>query len=733
MDYDVIIVGASIAGCTAATAYGRAGLRVALLERQRNPQAHKTLCGHFVLGGTHDVLERLGLWQPMLAQGAAVTTGIGVWTESGWIVPRPGNGVPPAISLRRSKLDPLLREIAGGTPGVDLMLGHRVVDLVEDSTGAIVGVVATTDGADRTTLRARLVVGADGHHSTVARLAQVAEDHAPNERFLFWTYYEGATMNGPGDGQLWPIGQDRAVCIRVDDELTQVGIFPAKARLPEFAGDRLAAFDRYVERLPDGPSLAGARRVSNLIGTTDYPCIRRDPTPRPGLVLIGDAATASDPVPAVGCGWAFRSAAWLVDATAGPLAAAGTCAGHWPPTGVRTGSSRSTTTSVERKRSRPRPTRSSGRSPARRPSPTRTSPAGSRRSRCGQRIRRCCSTPESSREHCCASLTGKLRRLDRPGGDGPQRPSGVGPTVSSGQPSTISAAHGAHRSTMSASSVRNLPVRTMAGGARGTAPGVAVEPGERDVLLGLAVGPFWRWLRCWRARPAWWPARRRTPSAALRTPASGRRPARPATARSARRPFAVIAYVVRGRRPTAPGWPWRALRREPLRLLVDAAGGAGPEALEAALHLLGQLVGGPRLDASSPRIAYEVVVSSAVDIVLLSGVNIPPVRSIGGWPWLTDVLQGVAHLVLGARRRVERALVARHSSASSTWTAPTATAGRDHALPPGHRHRLRGAAARRQPGRAFRSGPHRFRPPRLHGRRPRRARRVAGATSSASA
>ncbi len=323
MDYDVIIVGASIAGCTAATAYGRAGLRVALLERQRNPQAHKTLCGHFVLGGTHDVLERLGLWQPMLAQGAAVTTGIGVWTESGWIVPRPGNGVPPAISLRRSKLDPLLREIAGGTPGVDLMLGHRVVDLVEDSTGAIVGVVATTDGADRTTLRARLVVGADGHHSTVARLAQVAEDHAPNERFLFWTYYEGATMNGPGDGQLWPIGQDRAVCIRVDDELTQVGIFPAKARLPEFAGDRLAAFDRYVERLPDGPSLAGARRVSNLIGTTDYPCIRRDPTPRPGLVLIGDAATASDPVPAVGCGWAFRSAAWLVDATAGPLAGGG--------------------------------------------------------------------------------------------------------------------------------------------------------------------------------------------------------------------------------------------------------------------------------------------------------------------------------------------------------------------------------------------------------------------------
>ena len=322
MDYDVIIVGASIAGCTAATAYGRAGLRVALLERHRNPQTHKTLCGHFILGGTHDVLDRLGFWQPMLEQGARVTTGLGVWTTSGWISPRPDNGVPPAISLRRSKLDPLLREIAGRTPGVDLMLGHRVTDLVHDPAGAVVGVVATEDGA-ATTLRARLVVGADGHRSTVARLACVPEDRAPNERFLFWTYYEGATMNGPGDGQVWFVDPDVAVCIGVDEGLTQVGLFPKKDRLAEFTADRVGAFDRFVERLPDGPTVAGAQRVSNLVGTTDYPCVRRNPTPRPGLALIGDAATTSDPVPAVGCGWAFRSAAWLADATAETLSEGG--------------------------------------------------------------------------------------------------------------------------------------------------------------------------------------------------------------------------------------------------------------------------------------------------------------------------------------------------------------------------------------------------------------------------
>ncbi|WP_432948656.1 FAD-dependent oxidoreductase [Kribbella sp. CA-253562] len=323
MDYDVIIVGASIAGCTAATAYGRAGLRVGLLERHSNPQSHKTLCGHFILGGTHDTLQRLDFWQPMLARGAAVARGLGVWTEAGWIVPRPDQGVPPAISLRRSKLDPLLREIAANTPGVDLLLGHRVVDLVEDSAGTIDGVVAVTPGGERLILRARLIVGADGHRSTVAGLAGVAEDRAPNQRFLFWAYYEGAPMNGPGDGQVWMLDPDIAVCIRVDDGLTQVGVFPGKARLREFTEDREGAFGRFVEQLPDGPTLTGARRVSNFVGTTDYPCVRRDPTPRPRLALIGDAATASDPVPAVGCGWAFRSAAWLADATAGTLAAGG--------------------------------------------------------------------------------------------------------------------------------------------------------------------------------------------------------------------------------------------------------------------------------------------------------------------------------------------------------------------------------------------------------------------------
>jgi flavin-dependent dehydrogenase len=46
--YDIAIVGASIAGCEAAIFFGRAGARVALIERDRDPAGYKRLCTHYI-------------------------------------------------------------------------------------------------------------------------------------------------------------------------------------------------------------------------------------------------------------------------------------------------------------------------------------------------------------------------------------------------------------------------------------------------------------------------------------------------------------------------------------------------------------------------------------------------------------------------------------------------------------------------------------------------------------
>ena len=83
--YDVAIVGASTAGCTAARLYAQRGARVALIERKPAPEAYKTVCTHFIQSSATPTIERLGL-APLLEQHGAVHNGNDLWTPaSGWI------------------------------------------------------------------------------------------------------------------------------------------------------------------------------------------------------------------------------------------------------------------------------------------------------------------------------------------------------------------------------------------------------------------------------------------------------------------------------------------------------------------------------------------------------------------------------------------------------------------------------------------------------------------------
>jgi menaquinone-9 beta-reductase len=313
--YDVVIVGAGLAGCTAATLYGRAGLRVALLDKHRSADTAKVLCGHFILAGTQPTLDRLGLRERMLAAGAVegpVALHTGAWS----LVDDPD--LPLPISLRRTKLDPMVRDLAASTPGVDLLLGHTLTGLLVDR-GAINGVRARTSTGEEQVLHAPLVVGADGHRSKTAELAGVAEDVLDNQRFGVMAYFRGVRTRGPGVAQVW-VAESVAICTPTDDGLTLLAAFPHRRRRDEFRADPAGMLERFLAQQPDGPDLSAAQRVSRVAQAYQYPQLRRDPTPRSGLALVGDAATTGDPVPAVGCGWAFRSAEWLADATIPALA-----------------------------------------------------------------------------------------------------------------------------------------------------------------------------------------------------------------------------------------------------------------------------------------------------------------------------------------------------------------------------------------------------------------------------
>lgn len=313
--YDVAVVGASIAGSTMAALLGRAGLRVALIERHRSPETYKVLCTHHVMACATPTIRRLGL-DLDIEEAGGIRNGINSYGPWGWVIPPPG--APHGYSIRRNKLDPMVRALAADTPGVDLMLGYKVVGLT-DSAGTVDGV--TTRDADGTeqTVHARLVVGADGVHSAVARLASAKEKVSSNERCPYFAQFTGVRLTSHGRSQIWLHEPGTSYALPNDDGVTVLAVMPTKSDLPRFRLDLEQSFLDTVKALPDGPDLTDAKRISKIVGSTDFPLIRRSPSPAPGVALVGDAALTSDPAAGVGCGWAFQSAEWLADSVASPL------------------------------------------------------------------------------------------------------------------------------------------------------------------------------------------------------------------------------------------------------------------------------------------------------------------------------------------------------------------------------------------------------------------------------
>ncbi|MFJ7159862.1 NAD(P)/FAD-dependent oxidoreductase [Streptomyces sp. NPDC101118] len=313
-EYDVVISGAGLAGSAAAILLARRGARVALLERRSDPGAYKVLCTHSLTANAHPVLDELGL-VPDLEKAGAVRNEARWHTRWGWIEPKAAPGgpeLPYAYNVRRSTLDPLIRSRAAETPGVDLLLGHRVTGVVREA-GRTVGVRASTRQGERE-LRARLVVGADGKDSAVAKLAGVPTRQHENARFAYLAHYRDLPLPG-GIGQTWFLEPDMAYAFPNDDGVTVLAVVPDKRRLPAFRDDLEGSFNAFVRALPEAPPVDSARRVSKFIGTVDYPLHTRRPT-APGLALIGDAALTCDPLWGVGCGWALQSAQWLAEAVA---------------------------------------------------------------------------------------------------------------------------------------------------------------------------------------------------------------------------------------------------------------------------------------------------------------------------------------------------------------------------------------------------------------------------------
>jgi 2-polyprenyl-6-methoxyphenol hydroxylase-like FAD-dependent oxidoreductase len=302
-EYDAIVVGARCAGSPTAMLLARQGHRVLMVDRASFPS--DTLSTLLVQPSGVAALGRMGLLDTVRASGCPpieqYAFSPGPFTLTGR--PLPHDGVRTAYAPRRSVLDKILVDAAAAA-GVEVRERFTVDDiLVED--GAVVGIRGRGEGGAPVVERAKVVVGADGRNSRVARAVAAEQyDDKPVLANAFYTFWSGL----PVDGVHIRLREDRGIAsMPTNDGLTLVLVGLPDAQAAEFKADVEGNYLRSIDRDPELAELVrGATREERFAGG-GVPNFFRTPY-GPGWALVGDAGYTKDPITAQGISDALRDA-----------------------------------------------------------------------------------------------------------------------------------------------------------------------------------------------------------------------------------------------------------------------------------------------------------------------------------------------------------------------------------------------------------------------------------------
>lgn len=306
MSYDAIIVGARCAGAPTAMLLARAGYKVLVVDRSTFPS--DTISTHVIHPQGVAALARWGVLDALVATACpAIDTYVFDFGPVA-ITGKPGTADSPvAYCPRRVILDKLLVDAAARV-GVEVREGF-VVDEILREDGIVTGIRGHDRNGNAVVEKARVVVGADGRHSPVAKAVSPEQyNERPEYVCGYYAYWSGLPMNGRFETYIRP-GCGFAAAPTHDGLTMVVGGWP-RALFEERKQDLEAS---YMSLFATAPEFLGkrpnARRESKIFGAIT-PNFFRKPF-GPGWALVGDAGYTKDPITAQGMCDAFRDAELL--------------------------------------------------------------------------------------------------------------------------------------------------------------------------------------------------------------------------------------------------------------------------------------------------------------------------------------------------------------------------------------------------------------------------------------
>ncbi len=316
LEFDVVVAGGGPAGSSLAALLRSAGLAVAVCDAARFPR-HK-VCGEYVPPAALPILAGLDVLDDVLRLRPRRHVGMAVISPDGTKVLGRYGGDARGLSLRRHDLDRVLLDGARRR-GAVVFEGTRVVELDRLPRGGF-EVTVRRDGATFL-LRARVLVGADGRNSFVARRLGLRRPEPRHRKWAVMAHFFGvATPDDHGEMIVTPYGYCGVnplpgglanVCVVVD----RGGLRRASP-----GGEGLADFLR--ERIDSHPltraRMAGASIAAGPWATGPLAC-RSAGSVDDCALLVGDAAGFYDPFTGEGIGMALRGAGLAAEVLCGAL------------------------------------------------------------------------------------------------------------------------------------------------------------------------------------------------------------------------------------------------------------------------------------------------------------------------------------------------------------------------------------------------------------------------------